>query len=378
MSKPNLLLFSGRLLPASETFVRAQGENIKTFTPYYGGARFVEGLSLPAERCCVVNSGGQLGKISEALFKLWGVAPQFYRKLKTLNPALIHAHFGPCGALALPIAHQLNVPLVVTFHGFDAMMTDEYARQDSISTKVYLKRRESLKHNAKQFIAVSAFIRSKLMAQGFPEDKIRVHHIGVNTEFFQADASIPREPVVLFVGRLTEKKGCEYLIRAMSLAQQQIEQAELVILGDGPLRQDLEELARQKLRRYRFLGFQPPDVVKDWMNRASILTVPSVTASNGDSEGLPMVVVEAQAMGLPIIGSIHAGIPEAVVHGETGFLFTERDWDAMAKYIVELLSYPDLWKQMSMNGQIRMRKHFDLAQQTAILETIYRSVLEDI
>lgn len=209
ITKSNLVFFSGLLLPPSETFIRAQGEGLQQFTPYYVGSRLVKGLSLPSERTLVVNRGGALGTAQEGLFKLLGSAPRLYKQVQQLNPVLIHAHFGLNGSLALPLARTLKIPMLVTFHGSDATKKDEYVRR-SISHQVYFRRREALKREARLFIAVSEFIKSKLVEQGFPQDKIVVHHIGVDTEVFQPDPAVPRQPVVLFVGRLAEKKGCEY------------------------------------------------------------------------------------------------------------------------------------------------------------------------
>lgn len=375
MAQPNIAIFNGRLLPASETFVRAQAEGLRQFTPYYLGARRVDGLELPSDRTLVVNQGNLLGSAQEFLFKQMGFAPQFDQQVKQLQPALIHAHFGVCGALALPMAKRLQLPLIVTYHGFDACMTDAYARRDSISTKVYLRRRKTLKHEARLFIAVSQFIRDRLIQQGFPDRKIHVHYIGVDTKVFQPDLELPREPIVLFVGRLAEKKGCEYLIRAMAQVQLILSEVELVVIGDGVLRAELETLAKSSLRRYKFLGFQPSETVKGWMNRAQLLAVPSVTAPNGDSEGLPTVAVEAQAMGLPVVGSIHAGIPQAVLHEETGLLSSERDWKGLAGSILRILEDHELWQRFSLAGQTRTRTHFDLHRQTQALESLYESVI---
>lgn len=374
MSKP-LIFFSGLLLPPSETFIRAQGEGLKQFTPYYVGSRLVKGLSLPSERTLVVNRGGFLGVAQEGLFKQLGSAPKLYQQVQQLQPALIHAHFGVCGALALPLARALKLPMIVTFYGLDATMKDEYARRNSISTRVYLRRREALKREAKLFIGVSEFIRDKLLEQGFPPEKVIAHYYGVDTQVFQPDPTVQRDQVVLFVGRLAEKKGCEYLIQAMAQVQTQMPDVELVIIGDGPLRLQLEDLAASSLKRYQFLGLQPPQVVKSWMNRSLMLAAPSVTASTGDSEGLPTVVVEAQAMGLPVVGSVHAGIPQAVVHGETGFLAAERDWKSLAEHILQLLKDPILWQSFSCNGQQRVRNLFDLRKQNQALEGIYEAVL---
>lgn len=375
--KSNLVIFNGRLLPKSETFIRSQGEGLKLFTPYYVGARLINGLSLPPERTLVINQGSISGSAKELIFKYLGYAPKLYRQLQQLNPILIHAHFGVCGALALPLARTLKLPLIVTFHGLDATMTDEYARQDSISTRIYLRRREALKHETKLFITVSNFLKSRLIQQGFPADKILVHYIGVDTEIFQPDPSIVREQIVLFVGRLVEKKGCQYLIQAMAKVQAAMPEVKLVVIGDGPLRASLEYSAKSSLKNYQFLGVQPPEVVQNWMNRAKVFCVPSVRAASGDCEGFGIVFAEAQAVGLPVVSFAHGGIPEAVAHQETGFLAPEGNYQELANYILQLLADINLWQRFSFNANKRTRKQFDLHQQIQVLEKIYQDVLDE-
>ncbi|MGL5924763.1 glycosyltransferase [Chroococcidiopsis sp.] len=374
--KPVVLIYRNNLLPASETFVQKQAEALRDFIPYYVGSRLVQGLQLPQERRIALNQGGLLGLTNELSYKLWGIAStDLVRYLQGLHPALIHAHFAPDGAIALPLAQRLQVPLVVTFHGYDATMQDKYAKTSFWSHRVYLRRREVLKQEARLFIAVSDYIKQKLLEQGFPPDKVVVHHIGVDTETFQPDPFVQRHPIVLFVGRLAEKKGCKYLIQAMNQVQAVMPDVELVIIGDGPLRVDLENMAAIQLRRYRFLGTQPPQVVKNWMNRALLLAAPSVTAATGDSEGLPIVLIEAQAMGLPVVSSIHSGIPDAILHGQTGFLAREQDWKTLAEYILLLLNDLTLWQQFSQNGQERVRTRFNLRSQSRVLEDIYCTTL---
>lgn len=373
----SIVLFGGRLLPASETFILAQGEGLQQFVPYYVGSRLVKGLSLPSQRTIVVNQGKLLGAAEEALFKVLGFAPRLYQKVQQISPALIHAHFGVCGTLALPVAKLLNVPLIVTFHGLDATMSDQYARRNSLSTRIYLQRREALKREAHLFIAVSNFVKNKLLEQGFPPEKILVHYIGIDTALFHSTPAIQRQPVVLFVGRLVEKKGCEYLIQAMSQVQAVNPDVELVVIGDGVLRPRLEQLAQQKLQRYQFLGTQPPEIVRSWMQQSQVFCVPSITATSGDSEAFGLVFAEAQAMGLPIVSSVSGGIPEAVAHGKTGFLVPERESQGLAVSISRLLQEPSLWQRFSVNGQQRVQTHFDLRKQTQALEDIYKGVLSN-
>ncbi|NER38628.1 MAG: glycosyltransferase [Oscillatoria sp. SIO1A7] len=373
--RPNIIIYRDHLLPISETFVLAQGEALQNFVPYYVGSRLEKGLTLPRERVRVANGGGVRGKLAEGLFKVWNIAPSFYKSFLELQAALIHAHFGVGGALALPLGEFLQIPSIVTFHGFAATIKDEYARRSFYGHRLYLRRRETLKRESRLFIAVSDFIKTKLLAQGFPPEKIIVHYIGININQFKPDRSLPRQPFVLFVGRLVEVKGCEFLIRAMARVQQARPDVELVVIGDGLLRSALEKIAANSLRRYRFLGAQPPEVVRTWMNRAKVFSVPSVTLESGASEAFGTVFAEAQAMRLPAVSFASGGIPEAVAHGETGFLAPERDVEGLAAYILRLLNEETLWQHFSKNGQERVRKLFNLQSQTRILEDIYRAVL---
>ncbi|MDA0867843.1 MAG: glycosyltransferase [Cyanobacteria bacterium] len=204
---------------------------------------------------------------------------------------------------------------------------------------------------------------------------IQVHYIGVDVDQFQADSGILRQPYILFVGRLVEKKGCEYLIRAMAQVQATLPDTELIIIGDGPLRGALEALAVKHLTRYRFEGQQPPNMVKEWMGRSRVLVAPSVTTPQGETEGLPIVILEAMAMGLPVVSSIHAGIPEAIVCGETGFLAAERDEQALSQHMLTLLQHPGLWQRFSTAGRQRVQATFNLETNTHKLEHLYTQVL---
>ncbi|MBW4509586.1 MAG: glycosyltransferase [Scytonematopsis contorta HA4267-MV1] len=374
MSKPPVVIFNSLLLPSSQTFIRSLGEQLQSFTAYYVGSRQVQGLALPPERTTVLNQGNFFGQFQEGIFKLNGFSRKLSERIKQVNPILINAQFGLSGALILPLARSLNIPLLVHYRGADATVKEEYVRYSSLNHWIYYQRRESLKQEARLFIAVSDFIKGKLKEQGFPEEKIVTHYDGINIHQFQPDDTLLREPVILFVGRLTEKKGCEYLIKAMAKVQTVLPEVQLVIIGGGPLRSSLEVLAAKLLHNYQFLGTQPSNVVKNWMNRARLLAVPSVTAFQGDSEGLPTVVLEGQAMALPVISTLHAGIPEAVIHGQTGFLAAERDVESLAEYSLQLLKDPQMWQSFSEQARQHVQANFDSEKQMQILEGIYEMV----
>jgi glycosyltransferase involved in cell wall biosynthesis len=374
-SSQKVAIFSSLLLPPSQTFVKGLGEQLEKFAPLYVGSRFTPGLSLPPDITLVVNQGGFKGTVAELSFKLWGIAPNLVRRLREFNPVLINAQFGLSGALALPLAKKLQIPLIVHFRGADATVKADAVRYASLNHWLFFRRLKVLQQEATLFIAVSEFIKSKLLERGFPEEKVIVHYEGIDIEHFQPDTQINRESIVLFVGRLTEKKGCEDLIKSLASLQSVIPNLELVVIGDGPLLASLQSQAAQQLQRYRFLGTQPVAVVKQWMNRAYLLCNPSKKALNGDCEGLGMVFIEAQAMGLPVVSTRHGGIPEAIQEGKTGFLVSEGDWEQLSQKIKQLFSDPVLWRQFSENGQKLVATRFDRRQQSQRLEEIYQRVL---
>jgi colanic acid/amylovoran biosynthesis glycosyltransferase len=375
MEKPTVLIYRDHLLPYSETFILKQAQGLNRFNYLFAGSKFVNGLHLPSERALAVNSGSRLGKIKEIKAKLFGFPESFIQAVKKFGPSLVHAHFGPDGFTALPIAKRLGVPLIVTFHGYDVTTKDEYA--SSFSHRRYIRSRQKLIREGNLFLAISEFIKEKLIFQGFPEEKIVVHYTGVDVNFFHPDPSVEREPVVLFVGRLVENKGCQYLIRAMQAVQQNNPDVELVIIGEGPLEEPLKKQAEGCLNKYRFLGPLPLEEVQRWMNRAKVLCVPSVEIKTGASEGIGTVFLEAQAMGLPVVSFATGGIPEAVSHGETGFLAPEKNVDLLSRYIGMLLEDDDLWKEISFRGRERVEKKFDLNKNNRILEDLYMKCMND-
>jgi colanic acid/amylovoran biosynthesis glycosyltransferase len=373
----NLIIYRDELLGPSETFILRQGEALRDFRPVYVGLRSVEGVRVPAERRELLVNPGRLNRSRRTLCKLFGPTRSQAARMRALSPALIHAHFGPDATHALPLARILGVPLVVTHHGYDVTIEDRRLSR-SPAMLLYLKRRAHLYRMAAMVLCVSRFARDKAIGKGAPADKTLVHYIGVDTERFTPDPAIARSDMVLFVGRLVENKGCAQLLQAMRRVQQKRPKCRLVIIGDGPERGALEKASRELgLRHISFLPTQPSGLVRLWMNRARVFSVPSVTTDSGASEALGMVFAEAQAMGLPVASFATGGIPEAVADGETGWLAPERDTDALAHHILTLLNERSMWERFSRAGQCRTRELFNLHRQTAALEALYRAVLRE-
>ncbi len=367
--KPIALIYRFKLLPFSETFIQNQAESLKGFEARYLGLRSIPGIQTNSDRTTIINSSHSLAdKLREQRFKLFGKTS----KIK-FKPDLIHAHFANDGAIVLPFAKRLDLPLIVTCHGFDIF--NQIQGRKTLSEQLYEQRLPQLQKQAKCFIAVSDFLKGEMLKRGYPEEKIIRHYIGIDRTKFQPEPTIQREPIVLFTGRLVEIKGCEYLIQAMEEIQRIIPEVKLVVIGDGEIRPQLEIMAKNNLRNYEFLGVQPAEVVKSWMAKSRIFCVPSIRGRDGEMETFGMVFAEAQATGLPVVSFATGGIPEAVAHGKTGLLASMGDRNELTQHLLTLLKNPELWEQFSQQGINYIRQNFDLPTQTQQLETIYRETI---
>ncbi len=366
---PTAVIYTHSLLAPSMTFIRSHAEALRTHRAVYAGAHRVAGLALPPGSTVCVNNGGFGGAISEALFRQVNFAPSFIGALRERSPVLVHAHFGDCGPEGLAIGRSLAVPVIVTFHGRDATVGDDEFRK-SWRGRAYLRRRKHLIANADIVIAVSEYIRSKLAAQGFDERRLVTHYNGIDVAGFVPEP-LPREKIILFVGRFVEKKGCRFLLEAMARLKQAGVASRAVLVGDGPLRSVLEAFAREQGLDAEFVGMQPLDKVTDWMNWSAVVAVPSVTAEDGDSEGLPTVILEAQAMATPVVATRHSGNAEGVREGETALLVPERDSVSLAEALRTILSAPERARAMGAAGRDFVVAHFSLEKQVAGLEELY-------
>jgi glycosyltransferase involved in cell wall biosynthesis len=367
----SVIIYRDTLLGPYETFIKQQAESLRTFSPVYVGLRRASGLSLPESQVRILCGSGVFGKLQRGRFKMLGSSVRQQRAIARESPALIHAHFGQDGCDVIQLARALCIPLLVTFHGWDVTEGDDRL------PRRYVRRRDLLGAYAARLICVSEFVRNRALAKGFPAAKAVVHYTGIDTEFFRADPTVGRCPIVLFVGRLIPNKGCAYLIRALAAVQKVRPGVRLVVIGDGPLRKELEAHASAVLAEYEFLGVQSPAIVREWMNRSAVFCVPSVTIDRGVSEGFGMVFAEAQAMGLPVVSFVTGGIPEAVAHDQSGLLVPERDWEGLAMKLSILLGNQALWQQFSEAGQARVARLFDSQKQAVSLEKIYEDVLTE-
>ncbi|MDJ0626118.1 MAG: glycosyltransferase [Candidatus Caenarcaniphilales bacterium] len=373
-----VLIYREDLLPPSETFIASQGKCLSHYQCKFSGKSFKDNRLLDKSEALTMDEyiPKALKKFWNIPFKLFGLCPSgFEKELLNFSPSLVHIHFANDATWFMPMNKKLNVPMVVTIHGYDILVKET---KGSLAYSIYQRRFQELLNYTNTFIAVSEFTKNKLIERGCHKDKIKVHYIGVDTDKFQRDKEIlPEENSVLFVGRLVEKKGCKYLIEAISKVQERIPNANLTIIGDGPLRENLEQLASEKLKNYKFLGSQPPQEIKRHLNKTKVFCVPSIVADNGDAETFGIVFIEAQAMNVPVVSFKTGGIPEAVKDGTTGLLTEEKDIDGLASRIHKLLSDTNLWSRMSKESREYVENNFNLQRQTQKLETIYDEIISN-
>ena len=370
------LIFRERVLAPSETFIMEQAKPLRRFQPILVGLR----RSSPALKhmlpeVLLRNGHDLVDKFAASGFRKFPINPYFFNRLRSVEPSIIHAHFAVDAIQAMSIAERLDLPLVVSLHGFDITSTDA-ALRTSFAGRHFVQQKQQLFDRATAFICVSRFLRQVALEAGFPESKVHVHYTGIDCERFRPSSIKRDSDLVLFVGRLVEKKGCEYLLRAMALVQRENARAHLEVIGDGPLRSSLESLASELSVRVSFRGTQSPEEVIRSMSRARILCNPSVKASSGDMEGFGMVFAEAQALGTPVVSFAHAAIPEVVSHGKTGLLCPERDVTALSLAIRELLDHQRLWDAMSLTARAWVKERFDIATQTEKLEALYDECID--
>jgi colanic acid/amylovoran biosynthesis glycosyltransferase len=270
----------------------------------------------------------------------------------------ILCHFGPQGewGLALRTMGLLSGRLVTVFHGYDV---SRHLREAGPDAYARLFREGDL------FLPVTEHWRRRLIDCGCPPERTRVHRMGVALdEFAFVERGLPRDgrPLrILSVARLTEKKGLEYAIRAVARLAAELPHLQFDIVGDGPLRQELAALieALGAAAHIRLLGPQPrPEVIRH-MAAAHLLMAPSVTASDGNQEGLPVALMEALATGLPVVSTWHTGIPELIEHRVTGMLAPERNVDGLVGALRELAGDASLYGSIARAGRRRVEERHD-------------------
>jgi colanic acid/amylovoran biosynthesis glycosyltransferase len=283
---------------------------------------------------------------------------------------IVHCQFGQLGHKALTLREIGALPgrLVVSFRGWD--LTGHRVRHGY----------GPLFEAADLCLPVCEVFRERLIEAGCDPGKIRVHRSGIdlrNFEYVERSRASGGPFRLLTVARLVEKKGVEYGIRAVAALKDSGRKVAYRIVGDGPLRSELESLG-EKLGlgdSLRFSGDQDHGQVVEALREADVLVAPSVTARSGDQEGIPNSLKEAMATGLPVVSTLHSGIPELVDDGTSGFLVPERDVETLAERLAFLADQPETAAAMGRSGRERIEAEYDCELLNQRLLELYRECL---
>jgi len=376
MRRPTVAHARHNYLPISEVFIYQQLIHLQNYVPIFL-SETVENTDLfPLKRLYVLSRLARWSprRVWNALaFRLLRRRTYFEHIIRKKKAVLIHAHFGNEGVRMLPIKRRLNIPLITAFYGYDAF---RLPRQTG-----WLLAYKELFRDGDIFLVEGNHMARRLYELGCPVEKVRIWHLGVNLSEFNSLERVwapGKERIrILFCGRLVEKKGIMYALQAVQHVARGFPDIEFRIIGDGPLRAEVQQyIAKHSMQSYvTLLGYQPHIVYAKELRNSHILLQPSVVARDGDCEGgAPVVLLEAQASGVPVISTLHCDIPEYVIDGVSGFLVPERNVDSLVERLEYLIMHPQLWAQMGKAGREHVEKDYEIRTQVRKLEDIYRQL----
>ncbi len=290
------------------------------------------------------------------------------------NYDIIHCQFGTQSFRGMAF-HRVNAPtakLITTFRGHDISSFVQQKGQD-----VY----QQLFRYGDFFLTNCDFFRNKAISIGCPPDKIKVNRSGLDCDrFTYQPRSLPEDGWIQIAttGRLVEKKGIEYVIRALAQLVPTYHRLRYKIIGEGPLRQHFTDLIRELnlVENVELMGWRNETEIVEILSNTHIFVAPSVTAADGNQDAPINVLKEAMAIGLPVVSTYHGGIPELVEDGKSGFLVPEKDAAALAERLSYLIEHPELWSPIGKAGREFVLKHYNLEQINDDLMNIYRSLID--
>lgn len=287
---------------------------------------------------------------------------------------VIQCHFGLLGikGMLLRDLGALQGKHITAFHGVDISQNLQM-----LGESVY----DDLFKAGDRFLPISHHWQKRLIELGCDPDKTTVHRMGIDCQRFTflPRSLNPGDPVRLIsVARLTEKKGIEFGIRAVATVLKHFPMLEYNIVGDGGLKAELADLIQTLgvSEQVKLLGWRNQTEVVELLQRSHILLAPSVTAKDGNQEGIPVALMEAMAMGLPVISTYHTGIPELIEDGVSGFLVSERDVEALAGKIDQLMNCSEQWTKIAAAARYRVEQLHNIDRLNDQLLEIYQQILK--
>jgi len=310
------------------------------------------------------------------IFKYRPVLVLLFRALPFFNSGcknydVIHCQFGTVAPMALQLIQvgALKGKLVTSFRGHDI------SQNKKVANGVY----DDLFKYGDLFLPVSNSLKEMVINAGCKPEKINVLHSGIDCyKFIYKERTHDRNTPVKLVttARLVEMKGLQYAIEAIARLIKLGNNIVYYIIGDGELKEKLNQQIIQLNMSEKIIltGWLKHDEVKKHLDDAHIFVTPSVTAHNGEKEGIPNALKEAMAMGIPVISTTHSGIPELVEDSVSGYLVQERNVEALVERITYLYEHPEIWPKLGKAGQKHVFDHFNITKLNDKLESIYKSL----
>lgn len=335
----------------SETFIQAHKKYLDGEIFYYSGGKY-------PNTCNGLSINKLINKLFSKFYSRIIKDPYFEKKnalrksLKRKKIDVVLAEFGGCAFYNLEEIKKNKIPLVVHFHGFDASVDVEIKKCNNY---------EEVFDYAKYIVVVSKKMAEMIKELGCPEDKVILNTYGPQREFEKIKPKFT-EKAFIATGRFVEKKAPYYTILAFSRTIDKHPDAHLYLAGDGPLKEMCENLVKYlKLEKnVTFLGIIKPETFRSYLERVYGFVQHSIRAKNGDMEGTPLAVLESSVSGLPVISTIHAGIPDAIIDNETGLLCKEHDVETMKNNMLKIFDNRKMAISLGKKGKENILANFSL------------------
>lgn len=347
----NIALFSPNKNPYSETFIQAHKNNLKGNVFYYYGIG--EDITLEHYPVLAKKLKKYILKAIKVIFKKdksFVLVKLLSKSLKRHKIDVVLVEYGIHANHVLPAIKNVNLPLVVHFHGYDATV------KSIIKENNYYK---DIFAYASRIIVVSKVMKEEILNIGCPKNKLVYNANAAQSKFFEIEPDFNSKQFIS-VGRFNNKKAPYYTILSFKKALKTHPDAKLFMCGDGLLLEVCKNIVRQYQLEdsIKFLGVISPDRLIDLLKESAGYIQHSITAVNGDAEGMPISILEASASGLPVISTFHAGISDVVEHEVTGLLCEEHDINTMSKNIIMILDDMSYAKKLGQAGKKRIKNHF--------------------
>ena len=295
------------------------------------------------------------------------------RVLLRRDPDLMHVYFGNTGVHLLPLIERWDRPCVVSFHGMDVQRRE--------NERGYEANLRKLLRLVPLVLVRSRSIAERLIELDCDPKKIRLSRTGIPLgEFPYMVRKAPADGAWTLVQacRLVRKKGLSTALRAFAKFIKTYPQSRFVIAGEGPLRQELEGLVVQLDLRGAviFAGFINQSELRNLFEMAHVFVHPSELPPDSNQEGVPNSMLEAMASGLPVVATLHGGIPEAVTDGLNGFLVPERNHEMLANSLCQLVENQARWTEMGAAASRMVAAEFAQSRQVEALESAYFEAID--